>query len=155
MANQKTTESLPGKHKDIPILEILEYKAAGLKNTEIAKLVGCSKQNVSDRLKAWKGDFKGLETYKNKRADILALFQKKLLFSLTDKDIKGMPGGSRVLAMCQLYDKEQVERGKPTQIVGYQDIQGQLLTVDQELAALEAELAELEGKAPEIPVKTD
>ena len=154
MATQKSDKSLPGKHKDIPILEILEYKAAGLNHVEIGKLLGCSKQNISDRLKAWQGDFKGLETFKSKRGDILALFQKKLLYSLTDADIKGMPGGSRILAMCQLYDKEQIERGKPTVIVGYDDIQGQLASVDGELKALEAELASLEAEIPAIPDKT-
>lgn len=138
-------DSLPGKRKDIPIVDILEYKNQGLTCAEIGKLVGCSKQNVSDRLKAFQTDFVGLETFKSKRADILALFQKKLLYSLTNKDIKKMPGGSRILAFAQLYDKEQVERGKPTTIVGYQDIQGKLSDVDTEIAVLEAELAELEG----------
>lgn len=138
-------DSLSGIKKDIAIVDILEYKSQGLTHAEIGQLVGCSKQNISDRLKAFKTDFIGLETFKNKRADILALFQKRLLYSLTDKDIKKMPGGSRVLAVAQLFDKEQVERGKPTQIVGYQDIQGALGDVDSEIAALEAEIADLEG----------
>lgn len=154
MATDKTNKSLPGKHKDIPILEILQYKAAGLTHAEIGKLVGCSKQNVSERLREHQGDFKGLNTFKNKRADILALFQKKLLYSLTDKDIKGMPGGSRVLAMCQLYDKEMNERGKPSAIMGYQDIQGQLRSVDTELEALEAELAELQASDVPVPAES-
>lgn len=138
-------DSLPGVKKDIPIVNILEYRKQGLTCAEIGKLVGCSKQNVSDRLKAFKTDMAGLETFKSKRADILALFQKKLLYSLTDKDIKRMPGGSRVLAFAQLYDKEQIELGKPTQILGYAEIQEQLGSVDSEIAALEAELAEIEG----------
>jgi len=108
-------------------------------------MCGCSKANVSARLKAVKAEFKGLAVFKDKRADILALMQQKMLYSLTDKDIKRMPGGSRVLAMCQLYDKERIERGQPGVYVQYSDFQGELDDVNSEIKQLEMELAELGG----------
>jgi hypothetical protein len=129
----------------IPLPRILELHAAGLNNQEIAQVLGCTRENVRQRLAAVRADFKGLRTFKDRRADLLAMFQQKLLYSLTEADIKKMPGGSRILAMCQLYDKERIERGKPGAIVEFQDIQAEIDQADQEIAALERELAEIEG----------
>ena len=42
---------------------------------------------------------------------ILAHIQLKLLSQLDDDRLKRMPAASAVLAACQLYDKERLERG--------------------------------------------
>ena len=51
------------------------------------------------------------KTYKEHRADILANIQYKLLSQLDHDRLKKMPAASAVLAACQLYDKERLERG--------------------------------------------
>jgi len=51
------------------------------------------------------------KTYKEHRADILANIQYKLLSQLDSDRLKKMPAASAVLAACQLYDKERLERG--------------------------------------------
>lgn len=134
-----------GKHKNIPIEQILEYHQAGLTTRDIGKLCGCSHSNIAQRLRDYRTDIKGLKIYKDKRADVMALVGKRMLYSLTDKDIKAMPGGSRVLAYCQLYDKERTERGKPGQYVEYTDMTAALDDVNSEVADLERQLAELDG----------
>ncbi len=134
-----------GRKPKVPVTRLLELRNAGLTMQEIADLCKCSPANVSARLRAVKADFKGLSVFKDKRPDILALLQQKLLYSLSDKDIKRMPGGSRVLAMCQLYDKERIERGQPGAYIQYSDFDDELGQVDNEIKQLEAELAGLGG----------
>ena len=144
MSNQSTNKK-PGRKPAVPITRLIQLREGGLTHQEIGDLCGCSKANVHTRLKAVKADFKGLAVFKDKKADILALLQQKMLYSLTDKDIKRMPGGSRVLAMCQLYDKERTERGQPGAYVQYSDFQDELEEVNKEIEGLELELADLGG----------
>ncbi len=141
----KPVEKKLGRKPKVPVTRLLELRNAGLTMQEIADLCKCSPANVSARLRAVKADFKGLSVFKDKRPDILALLQQKLLYSLSDKDIKRMPGGSRVLAMCQLYDKERIERGQPGAYIQYSDFDDELGQVDNEIKQLEAELAGLGG----------
>jgi len=135
----------PGRKPAVPITRLIQLREAGLTIQEIGDMCGCSKANVSERLRAVKADFKGLAVFKDRRGDILALMQQKMLYSLSDKDIKRMPGGSRVLAMCQLYDKERIERGQPGVYIQYSDFQEELEEVNKEIEGLELELAALGG----------
>lgn len=80
---------------------------------EIADMQGVSKQAIHHSIAKLIPKEEN-EQFKNHRADILSSLQFKLLSSLTDEDIKKSPLGSRVLASCQLYDKERLERGKST-----------------------------------------
>lgn len=141
--SDKSNNKLTSKRKAVPVTRLLELREAGLTFEDIGQVVGLSKQAVWDRLKAIKVDFKGLAVFKDRRADILALVQQRLLYSLTDKDIKSMPGGSRILALCQLYDKERIERGQPGAYIQYSDFDVELETVNSEIKQLEAELADL------------
>jgi predicted DNA-binding protein YlxM (UPF0122 family) len=54
--------------------------------------------------------------YITNRADILANLQAKLIQSVSDDKLKKLPAGSAILALCQLYDKERLERGQATSI---------------------------------------
>jgi len=143
--SDKPSKNKLGRKPKVPVSRLMELRDAGLTMQEIADLCHCSQANVSARLRAVKADFKGLSVFKDKRSDILALVQQKLLYSLSDKDIKRMPGGSRVLAMCQLYDKERIERGQPGAYIQYSDFDTELGEVDNEIKELESELASLGG----------
>jgi predicted DNA-binding protein YlxM (UPF0122 family) len=81
---------------------------------QIADIAGKSKQAIHSKIKKLLPT-EDTNIYKNQRADILANLQYKLLSSIDDKDIKKAPVGSRVLAACQIYDKERLERGQSTE----------------------------------------
>lgn len=85
-----------------------------LTTREIGAIVKCSHVNVAYVLKRYGINHERLKQFKSNRADILAGLQEKILNTLTPADIKKMPGGSRVLAACQLYDKERLERDLST-----------------------------------------
>jgi hypothetical protein len=54
------------------------------------------------------------QSYKEHRADILAGMQAKILAHVDDERLKKAPAGSLILAACQLYDKERLERDMST-----------------------------------------
>ena len=113
------TDIKPNPHpcapKYVDVYYILELANKGLAGTEIAKIIGISKQAVNYHIKKHRTAIKGLKYYKSNRADILALKGKELLESLTPQEIKKMPPGSRVNSFGILYDKERLERDQSTQ----------------------------------------
>ena len=118
--------------KDIPIESIIEYKRKGMTTREIGKLVGCTHSNIVKRLQSVSDDLDTLDSYKFHRADILAFNGRKLLNHITDDKLKKAPVGSLVLAACQLYDKERLERGQST----------------HNIANIHADIEALRGKIP-------
>jgi hypothetical protein len=82
----------------------------GLSYGQIAKLVGYSKRWIIDRIAGLDKDRDN--HYIENRSRVLQGIQARLLYSITDDDIKTMPPGSRILGACQLYDKERLETGQ-------------------------------------------
>lgn len=82
--------------------------------SEIARTLQISNQAVFQALARNGIEPKRLETFKKNRADILAAFQRKILKHVDEAKLKSAPAGSLVLAACQLYDKERLERNQST-----------------------------------------
>lgn len=100
--------------KNIDRDKVVALRRKGLSMREIAKILGCSQQAIFYHLHQAGADQEQIDSYKANRADYLAALQLRMLSSLSPADVAKMPGGSRVLAACQLYDKERLERGKTT-----------------------------------------
>jgi len=105
--------------KSIPKNDIIALRTAGLSHRQIAKALGCSKSNITKRLKQYEQEITGLKIYKEHRADIFALEQKRYIDSVTDKDIKKAPVAARMTAMGILFDKERLERGESTENIAH------------------------------------
>ena len=101
-------------NKDIPIQSVIEYRNKGLSLGEIAKLTGCSKQNIHQRLESVGYDKENLEYFKKHRGDVFAFIQSRLLNSIDDETIKGMNAYQRIIGASIMYDKERLETGKST-----------------------------------------
>lgn len=112
----------PSVEEVIPIAKLLEYRQRDMSLEEIATLVGCSRQNVWNRLKDYKADIEGLEAYKSRKSDVLHLVGSQLVGALTPKVIKEMKGRDLAVAYGVLYDKANLEDGKPTALVAYSDL---------------------------------
>ena len=84
----------------------LSYKA-------IAKIQGVTPQAIHTAIKHLLPT-EAVKSYQDNRADILSSYQIKLLQQLDEDRLKKMPAGSAVLAACQLYDKERLERNQST-----------------------------------------
>ncbi len=84
-----------------------------LSYAQIAAIQGVTPQAIHQKIK----DLLPIPETKvwiDNRADILANIQLKLLSHLDNDRLQKAPAGSLVLAACQLYDKERLERGMST-----------------------------------------
>ncbi len=148
MVKKKIQDNLPDINKTIddviPISKIIELRKRGNTYKEIGNILGCTRQNIELRLRPFKAEIEALPSFKEQKADVLAVFQQKILNSLTPRDIKSMPVGSRLTGFGILYDKERLERGQSTENISYADMSAEVEGYKAELAALEAELGESE-----------
>ncbi len=151
LALQEPTEDLTPfdthKRRVIPLERIIELRSKGLSYSAMAGVLGCSKQAISFRLKDHIEDIEGLEHFKNGRADFLALIQRKLITSLTVEDIKKASAYQRVGMFGILYDKERLERGQVTEIVGYADLNVAFAQVVAEREKMAKELGIIDVKS--------
>jgi predicted transcriptional regulator len=104
---------------DRQIEKILKYNAGGISSPDIAKMLSVSPsavQKVIQRYLPTKADRKALEIFKTNKADILSIFQRKMLYSITDEQIDAMSVSQKMMAFGILFDKERLLRGQPTSI---------------------------------------
>ena len=127
----------------IPISRIIELRKRGNSYSEIGQILGCTKQNVELRLRPFKAEIEALQSFKEQRADVLAVYQQKLLNSLTDSDIKRMPPGSRLTGFGILYDKERLERGQSTDNIAVEALIEDLHNTQEQLDKIRERKAEL------------
>ena len=96
----------------IPIESIIEYRKKGLSYSEIAAIVGCSKQNVHTRLQTISYNPLDNDNFIKNRAEVFAFIQSRFLNSLDEQAIQDMSPYQRIIAMGILFDKERLERGE-------------------------------------------
>ncbi len=125
------------RNKNIPIEKLIDLRKKGLSYQQVASIVGCSKINVLNRLKAYCNDIDNLESFKNNRADILAIKQSRLVNSITEAAINKMPVRDRVVSFGILYDKERLERGQSTDNLSIRSLSADL---DELIAQCQAKL---------------
>lgn len=135
----------PNAQRIIPITKMIELRRKGLSYSQIGKIVGCDKSNVVRRLAAVSADIEGLDDYKSSRADIFAAGQRKIIKSITNKDIKKASLLQRVTSAGILYDKERLERGESTVNVDVSAIAAGINARAKQVKALDKELADLLG----------
>jgi len=105
-----TIPTKPPSHKMAVILQT-KHDHPDLTTREIAAIAETDHSHVIKTLQRYKIPTTHLDQYKTHRADILAGLQHRFITSVTDTEIKKTPVGTRILAACQLYDKERIERG--------------------------------------------
>ena len=113
--------------KNIPIEDILAYKAKGLKVTEIANLTGCTHSAISQRLADI--DIDSLMNFNKYKDQVLEHKQREVLNELTDAKVKSMTGLQLITGAAILEDKIRIIRGQATDI---QDVR--VLSVDLDKA---------------------
>lgn len=132
--------------KGIPIESILELRDKNLTQEQIAKILGCTKQTVNQRLKAYNPIFNQIESFKKHRGDALSYTQARILNSLTPADIKNASLLQRTTAFGILYDKERLERGQSTENLSIRSMTQSLSKDIDEISNRRAELmAKLDG----------
>jgi len=123
--------------KYIPIERIIELRKKHLSCAEIAKILGCSKPNIVQRLHKISEELDLTDHYVNNRSKILAFQQRRIIQSITDADLKKAGLRDKVISTGILFDKERLEEGKSTSIVFYADLIKAKQIVDQEIQEAE------------------
>jgi hypothetical protein len=100
-----------------------------LNTRQIATLADTDHSHVIKTLQRYGIDRVILNQFKEHKADVLCGLTERIASSITVEDIQKSPMGSRVLAMAQLIDKEQLLRGLATQ---------NLAVIHADIAALRA-----------------
>jgi len=140
MPKSSTNQITTTAPKGIPLEKIIKLRSKGLSLKEVANVLGCSEANISLRLKDHLDDLDALDDFKQVRGDTLALYQRKLLKSLSSGDIQKASPYQRVGMFGILYDKERLERGQTTENIGYMDYNRALDQVIKERERLQDEL---------------
>lgn len=114
VVKNKTKSAKPYKGSKSQAIIDIKTKHPDMTPSEIGQMVDCTPSNVVQTLQRYKIDPKAVENYKERRADIFAGLQERILNSITDEAIKKTPAIQLVTAASILYDKERLERGQST-----------------------------------------
>lgn len=125
----RTLVSHVDEKKSYNLLKALELREEGVSQAEIARQVDCSVTKVKSMFVKYDKALHKVLSYKGHRADILADLQRRILLSISDLDIKQSTMVARVQALCNLYDKERVERNLST---------ANIVTIHDDVAAIRA-----------------
>ncbi len=123
-----------------------------LSYAEIAAIQEVSPQAIHQKIKNLLPPAE-LDTYKNHRADILAGIQARLLRAVDDDRLDKTPVGSLVLAACQLYDKERLERGMSTSNMAM--IHADIEAIRQHKPSDPVQSASVAPSSPQVPIPLD
>ena len=102
------------KTQPVDLIQVLDLRLQGCTLVYIAETVGCTIGRLRGLLKRYDLVAKKVQSFKDHRADIFADLQRRILKSITDADLARTPVGSRLLALCHLYEKERLERDLTT-----------------------------------------
>lgn len=134
--------------KYIPIERIIELRKKHLSCAEIAKVLGCSKANIIQRLHKVSEELDLTDTYVSNRATVLAFQQRRIIQSITDADIKKAGLLEKVKSTTFLHNSERLELGKSTSNIFYADLIKAKQMVDKEIQEAEVvdNMSQSEGK---------
>jgi len=108
--------------KYIPIERIIELRKKHLSCAEIAKVLGCSKANIIQRLHRISEELDLTDQYVKNRADVLAFQQRRIIHSITDADIKKAGLLEKIKSTTFLHNSERLELNKSTSNIFYADM---------------------------------
>ena len=120
---EQITEPAKPHHKNIPIDALIRWRNQKLTHQEIADLAGCSKANVTQRLKPFEGSLATLNTFRENRVTILETLISQILSSLSISDLNSMTAPQKVVAAGILIDKQLAIEGKTAGSSGSVNIQ--------------------------------
>lgn len=143
--DNKLTNTLPDKstYKKIDISQAIKYRYINnLSLQEIGDRFGCSKQAINQALKPFEAIMKDkgtLDAYRSRKQDILESTEMELINQILDKDkLKKASTNNIAYAYQAIANQARLEAGKAINIIGYEDI-------NRELVEIECEIAEIEG----------
>jgi len=126
----------------IDIDKAIEMRVMGATIQQIADRFNCAGSSVSEVLHRYMPGDIHIGAYRNHRLDIYANLEARLLQSLSDSDIKKkMSPAQRVMGAGILYDKQRIEQGQPSAIVGAVNLTPEVIEALGKMRSQETEKA--------------
>ena len=147
MTQDTAEQEIISYHPDPPptLSRLIELRNKGLTYQEIATIVGRTKQTVHERLQDHIHEIDNLKSFKENKADVLAVQQARILNNLTTEDIKKSSGYQKVGMFSVLHNQERLERGESTSNIAYADLTKNMTELQAKRKALEIELGIEDG----------
>ena len=103
--------------KNIPISEILDLRKRKppLSLSQIARVLGCSKQNIHDRLRDFDAD--GYERFRKSPDDVYEILQHRIISKIDDVKIAKSNLQQSVWSLGVLEDKKRLIRNETTEVI--------------------------------------
>lgn len=133
----------PGKNafRSSRLDEILQrIEVQGMTITECARDLEMSTTAVTNALDKENIRPGYLKLYKDHKANVLALMQKKILDSVSIEDLEKASLAQKMMGYGILYDKERLELGKSTQNIAFADLTRDVEELDKKCRELDKEL---------------
>ncbi len=111
---KQLTKKLTTKKGKFSVEEAIALCERGMSLTEAAKLLGVSKQSVSKKLRRYNYSHERLKSFKESKADLLALLQSNILQGVTQEEIKKANLQQKMWAFGVAFDKERLQRDLST-----------------------------------------
>lgn len=121
------TTPKPAYRNRISDSQIIELHNKNFQPVEIAKILKCSRANISKRLK----NFKEIENYGQNADYYFEKLQKEIIDSIDEPCIKKAGLQSKVWAIAVLEDKKRLIRGKSTQNIS---IRAAIMSLSKDIA---------------------
>jgi predicted transcriptional regulator len=123
------SDQLPATNSDsapkgIPLSKIVELDAKGISQSEIATLLGCSKQAISERLRGT--NLVDLKDYRDNKPLHMVHLQQRLVDSLSDADLKSMSPYQRILTSAIVEDKFMPKQQQTPNVLAISVIVGEI-----------------------------
>jgi len=109
---QYSIHSAPNAHKGIPLELLITLRKKGLSYDSIARVVGCSDANVKDRLRGLDSEIRMASEYVKNRADVLSFHQRRILNSISKRNLQKASLKDKAVSFGVLFDKEKIETNK-------------------------------------------
>jgi hypothetical protein len=135
--------------KGIELNQIVSLKLNNPRLTipEAEKILGCSKQNIYQRLatigETWASLIDSIEKFDNKEISLLSFKKKLALDSLTPEKLQKESAVQNSTVYCQLFDKQRLLQEKSTENIALGVIVEDRKAIDTEVEEKESRLQEL------------
>ncbi len=142
------TDNLPTERETIPLADLIAYRKKNLTLEEIAKLTGCTRQNVQQRFAA--ANLEGLERFQEHKDRVLEAKQSEIVNQLTDAKVKGMSGLQLITGAAILEDKIRAIRGQASEIIDHRHL---VVDLGKAIEAMRAEQSSIDAQYVDNPVE--
>lgn len=115
-AQAESKDNGAGKSKNIPIDTLLSLRLKKLTHAEIAKIVNCTPQNVTQRLKAIEPQ--DIESFGTNEALIQQAVKRKILYTLLERDLEKCSPYQLMGMYSLVYATHRTQTGQANQFIG-------------------------------------